>query len=69
MFLRTLFDQFLPPQVQSYIIDALKYYWKHESSDTLTLVFEEKDGRSPNDMFNATEAYLCTIISPDTKRL
>ncbi|GJR28207.1 retrotransposon protein, putative, ty1-copia subclass [Tanacetum coccineum] len=69
MFLRTLFDQFLPLQVQSYIIDGLKYYWKRESSYTLTLVFEEKDGRSPNDMFNATVAYLCTIISPDTKRL
>ncbi|GJU65063.1 AAA-ATPase-like protein [Tanacetum coccineum] len=69
MFLRTLFDQFLPPQVRSYIIDALKYYWKCESSDTLTLVFEEKDGRSPNDMFNSTKAYLCTIISPDTKRI
>ncbi|GJU65066.1 AAA+ ATPase domain-containing protein [Tanacetum coccineum] len=69
MFLHTLFDQFLPPQVRSYIIDALKYYWKRESSDTLTLVFKEKDCRSPNDMFNATEAYLSTIISPDTKRL
>ncbi|PWA74768.1 AAA+ ATPase domain-containing protein [Artemisia annua] len=69
MLLRTMFDQFLPPQVRRYVIKALKYYWEPKSSDTQTLEFEEKDGRSPNNMFNVAEAYLCTIISLDSKRL
>lgn len=68
MLFQTIFNQLVPPQLRSYIIDVVKYYWKPKTSK-LTLLFEEKDGYVPNDMFNAVEVYLSTKITPDSKRL
>ncbi|PWA51683.1 AAA+ ATPase domain-containing protein [Artemisia annua] len=68
MLFQTIFNQLVPPQLQRYIIDVVKYYWKPKTSK-LTLLFEEKDGYVPNDMFNAVEVYLATKITPDSRRL
>ncbi|XP_024974263.1 AAA-ATPase At5g17760-like [Cynara cardunculus var. scolymus] len=65
---RTIFDQFFPPQLRRYVIEAIQLYWKPKSSK-LTLIFEEKDGMTGNHVFDAAEAYLCTMISPDVDRL
>ena len=68
MLFQTIFNQIVPPQLQRYIIEVVKYYWRPKTSK-LTLLFEEKDGYVPNDMFNAVEVYLATKITPDSRRL
>ncbi|GJW68545.1 AAA+ ATPase domain-containing protein [Tanacetum coccineum] len=68
MLFQTIFNQLVPPQFRGYIIHVVKYFWKPKTSK-LTLLFEEKDGYAPNDMFNAVEVYLSTKITPDYKRL
>ncbi|GJX39639.1 AAA+ ATPase domain-containing protein [Tanacetum coccineum] len=69
MLFRTMYDQLVPTQVRSYIIDVLKCYWKPKTSDQLTLLFEERDGHGLNDMFYAVEVFLSTKITTDSKRL
>nr|GEU40989.1 AAA+ ATPase domain-containing protein [Tanacetum cinerariifolium] len=68
MLFQTIFNQLVPPQFRGYIIHVVKYFWKLKTSK-LSLLFEEKDGYAPNDMFNAVEVYLSTKITPDSKRL
>ncbi|PWA72726.1 P-loop containing nucleoside triphosphate hydrolases superfamily protein [Artemisia annua] len=70
MLFRTMYDQIVPTQVQSYLIGVVKCYWKKpKASDKLTLLFEETDGRSPNDMFYAVEDFLSNKITRDSKHL
>ncbi|PWA68470.1 P-loop containing nucleoside triphosphate hydrolases superfamily protein [Artemisia annua] len=66
---QTVFNQLVPPQLRGYIIDVVKCYWKHKTSDQLTLLFEERDRRNLNDMFYAVEVFLSTKITADSKRL
>ncbi|PWA39634.1 AAA+ ATPase domain-containing protein [Artemisia annua] len=66
---QTVFNQLVPPQLRGYIIDVVKCYWKHKTSDQLTILFEERDRRNPNDMFYAVEVFLSTKITADSKCL
>nr|XP_043639122.1 AAA-ATPase At3g50940-like [Erigeron canadensis] len=68
MLFRTMLNQLFPRQLRGYVMDAVRFYWKPKSSK-LTLVFEEKDGMTPNHMFDAAEAFICTQINPDSDRL
>ncbi|PWA70685.1 P-loop containing nucleoside triphosphate hydrolases superfamily protein [Artemisia annua] len=61
-----MFDEFLPIELRRYIIGQAV---KHFSKPKLTLVIDEEDGSSPNDMFNAAEVYLCSKFNPDSDRL
>nr|GEU38102.1 AAA+ ATPase domain-containing protein [Tanacetum cinerariifolium] len=68
MLFRTMFNQLFPRELQRYVVDAVRFYWKPKSSK-LTLVFDEKDGMVANHMYDAAEAFLCTRINPDSERL
>ncbi|XP_071696363.1 AAA-ATPase At3g50940-like isoform X1 [Rutidosis leptorrhynchoides] len=68
MLFRTMFNQLFPKELQRYVIDAVRLYWKPKSSK-LTLVFEEKDGMTTNHMFDAAESFLCSRNNPDSDRL
>ncbi|KAF5762354.1 putative AAA+ ATPase domain, ATPase, AAA-type, core, AAA-type ATPase domain-containing protein [Helianthus annuus] len=68
MLFRTMFDQLFPRELRRYIIDTFRFYWKPKSSK-LTLVFEEKDGITSNQMYDAVEAFLCSRINPESERL
>ncbi|KAK9052536.1 hypothetical protein SSX86_029165 [Deinandra increscens subsp. villosa] len=68
MLFRTMFNQLFPRELRRYAVDAVRFYWKPKSSK-LTLVFDDKDGLTPNHMFDAAEAFLCTRINPDSDRL
>ncbi|GJS62832.1 AAA+ ATPase domain-containing protein [Tanacetum coccineum] len=68
MLFQTIFHQLFPPQLQTYIIDVVKYYCKPKTSK-LTLLIEERDGYTLNDMFIAVKVYLSTKVTPDSKRL
>ncbi|GKC30044.1 AAA+ ATPase domain-containing protein [Tanacetum coccineum] len=62
MLFRAMFHQLVPPQVQTYIIDGVKYYWKPKTTSKVTLVIPHEFS---NDMFYAAEIYL-TRITPDS---
>ncbi|GJX82239.1 AAA+ ATPase domain-containing protein [Tanacetum coccineum] len=68
MLFRTMFNQLFPRELQRYVADAVRFYWKPKSSK-LTLVFNEKDGMAANHMYAAAEAFLCSRINPDSERL
>lgn len=68
MIFRTMFEQLVPLPLRNYAIDLIKHYLKPRSSE-LILLFEEKDGYNPNEMFNAAEVFLATKINRDSKRL
>ncbi|GJX82241.1 AAA+ ATPase domain-containing protein [Tanacetum coccineum] len=68
MLFRTMFNQLFPRELQRYVADAVRFYWKPKSSK-LTLVFDEKDGMVANHIYDAAEAFLCTRINPDSERL
>ncbi|GJU53044.1 hypothetical protein Tco_1226758 [Tanacetum coccineum] len=68
MLFHTMYDQLVPYQVRRYLLDVVKCYWKPKSS-MLTLLFEKKDGYTPNDMFKAVEVCLSTRITSETKRI
>lgn len=68
MIFRTMFEQIVPVQLRRYAVDVAKHYWKPSTSD-LILLFEEKDGYNPNEMFNAAQLFLSTRITRDSKRL
>ena len=61
-----MYDEFLPIELRRYIIGQAV---KHFSKPKLTLILDEEDGSSPNDMFKAAEVYLCSKFSPDSDRL
>nr|GEZ23936.1 AAA+ ATPase domain-containing protein [Tanacetum cinerariifolium] len=62
MLFRTMFDQLVSPQVRTYIIDGVKYYWKPKTTSKVTLVIPQEFS---NDMFYAAEIYF-TRVTPDS---
>ncbi|XP_071694947.1 AAA-ATPase At3g50940-like [Rutidosis leptorrhynchoides] len=70
MLFGTMFNQLFPIELQRYVVDAVRLYWKpNKTSEKLTLVFEDNDGMITNHMFDAAESFLCSRINPDSKRL
>ncbi|XP_023741085.1 AAA-ATPase At3g50940 [Lactuca sativa] len=67
MLLLTMYN-LVPTQILKYVVNAVRFYWKPKSSK-LTLLFDQRDGVSPNQMFDAAEAFLCTRMKPDSNCL
>ncbi|OVA18770.1 AAA+ ATPase domain [Macleaya cordata] len=68
MFVRSIANEFIPHQLQSYISSTLRYIFNPISS-RLTLVIEEFDGLSLNQVYEASEIFLRTKITPSIDRL
>ncbi|KAF9682257.1 hypothetical protein SADUNF_Sadunf05G0090100 [Salix dunnii] len=58
----------IPPQIRGYLLSILHYFFKPQSP-ILTLVIEESTGIARNQIYDASETYLCSKVSPKTKRL
>ncbi|GMP82430.1 hypothetical protein CsSME_00036735 [Camellia sinensis var. sinensis] len=65
---QTLTNQLIPQQLQEKILSKLGLLGNFSSSQ-VTLVIEEFNGFSKNEMFEASEMYLRTKISPSVARL
>ncbi|KAK8673243.1 hypothetical protein V6N13_111592 [Hibiscus sabdariffa] len=68
MLFRSIVNDLIPYPLRRHIWSALTYLFSF-CSDKQTIVIEQSDGIEPNHVFNASEVYLGTKISPDTKRL
>ncbi|KAE8707105.1 putative Cytochrome BC1 synthesis [Hibiscus syriacus] len=68
MLFRSIFNDLIPNPLRRHISSALSYLFRF-CSDKQTIVIEQSDGIEPNHVFNASEVYLSTKISPDTRRL
>ncbi|KAG6766773.1 hypothetical protein POTOM_027946 [Populus tomentosa] len=62
------FGHLIPRQIRDYLLSTLRYFFK-PPSPILTLVIEESTGISRNQVYDASETYLSTKVSPTTKRL
>uniref|UniRef100_A0A6M2EMM1 AAA+ ATPase domain-containing protein n=1 Tax=Populus davidiana TaxID=266767 RepID=A0A6M2EMM1_9ROSI len=58
----------IPHHIRSYLLSTLRYFFKPQSP-ILTLVLDESTGIARNQVYDASETYLCTKVSPNTKRL
>ncbi|XP_060192031.1 AAA-ATPase At5g17760-like [Lycium barbarum] len=65
MLFQTMLNQVLPRQVQDYIFSKIHHYFKPLSSSTITLVIEERDGMSSNEIYDAATTYLYNKVSPE----
>lgn len=69
MLIRSMFNDFIPPQLRTYILKAFHYIFKITSPDQLTLIVDERIGYNNNHVYEAAETYLRTIINPTIDRL
>ncbi|MBA0730798.1 hypothetical protein Golax_020309, partial [Gossypium laxum] len=68
MLFRSMANDIIPNPIRNYLVTSLGYLFKPRSR-LLTLVMEESNGMVRNQVYDASEVYLCTKISPDTERL
>ncbi|XP_010548314.1 PREDICTED: AAA-ATPase At2g18193-like [Tarenaya hassleriana] len=68
MLLRSMFYDFVPEKLRSYVSDFLHRFFTPKSND-LTIIVDENFGMSRNHVFDAAELYLRTKIGPKTERL
>ncbi|PPR88094.1 hypothetical protein GOBAR_AA32598 [Gossypium barbadense] len=68
MLFRSMANDIIPYPIRNYLVSSLGYLFKPRSQ-LLTLVIEESNGMVRNQVYDASEVYLCTKISPDTERL
>ncbi|KAL8047371.1 hypothetical protein ABFX02_08G236700 [Erythranthe guttata] len=71
MLLQTIFYQLVPRQLQHYLLNKLHTLFKQRRRrcTSATLVVEERDGISSNEIYYAAEIYLCAKIKPNFDRL
>lgn len=69
MLLQTMLYQLIPGQVRGYIWSIIKSYFSPKDSSDFNLVIEERDGISSNELYQAAELYLHTMIGPETDSL
>lgn len=60
---QTMFDQFLPNKAQQFILSAFQYCLNLQFSSSVTLLIEETNGLTRNELFEASEVYLLTKIT------
>ncbi|GFS29810.1 P-loop nucleoside triphosphate hydrolase superfamily protein [Actinidia rufa] len=63
-----LTKQLIPPKLQQIILDKLEGLMGNSSSQ-MTIIIDENNGLSQNQMFEASEVYLRTKITPSVSRL
>ncbi|KAG5535956.1 hypothetical protein RHGRI_023668 [Rhododendron griersonianum] len=68
MVIRTVSNDYLPPEFQDYLSSGLRTFFSRFSSQ-LTMVIDEFDGLVNNEIYEAAEVYLGPKISPTTRRL
>lgn len=68
MLFRSMANDLIPAPVRSYVAAGIRRLFNSQSS-LLTLIIEETNGISPNQIFEAAEIYLSTKITSDTSRL
>ncbi|KAL6222370.1 hypothetical protein ACLB2K_005762 [Fragaria x ananassa] len=68
MLFRSMANELVPQPVRGYLHSTLHYIFKIHSA-MLTLVIEESNNISRNQLYDAAEVYLCTKISLKTDRL
>ncbi|KAK6924409.1 AAA-type ATPase, N-terminal domain [Dillenia turbinata] len=62
---RTILNDLIPHQIRAYLFSTIRRYFSPKTS-LLTLIIEEENGFSRNEVYDAAETYLCTKISPKT---
>ncbi|XVF15806.1 hypothetical protein REPUB_Repub09cG0188100 [Reevesia pubescens] len=68
MLFRSMANDLIPYPIQNYLFSTFRCFFKPRSQ-ILTLVIEESNGMARNQVYDASEIYLCTRISPKTERL
>ncbi|CAN6541277.1 unnamed protein product [Malus baccata var. baccata] len=68
MLFRSMANELIPHPVRGYLLSTIRYIFKTHSPQ-LTLVIEESNGISRNQVYEAAEIYLCTMISSNTERI
>ncbi|XP_017978400.1 PREDICTED: AAA-ATPase At5g17760 isoform X3 [Theobroma cacao] len=68
MLFRSMANDLIPYPIRNYLFSTVRYFFKPRSP-ILTLVIEESNGMARNQVYDASEIYLCTRISPNTERL
>ncbi|XVE82571.1 hypothetical protein DITRI_Ditri16bG0016300 [Diplodiscus trichospermus] len=68
MLFRSMANDLIPYSVRNYLFSTLLCFFKPRS-EVLTLVIEESIGMARNEVYDASEIYLSTRISPDNERL
>ncbi|KAL0448331.1 UNVERIFIED_CONTAM: AAA-ATPase [Sesamum latifolium] len=68
MLIQTMLNQLVPRQVQQYVLNMIHLYFRPRTNNA-TIVVEERDGMSGNEVYTAAETYLCTKIRPNIERL
>ncbi|KAM0974998.1 hypothetical protein ACFX2C_018093 [Malus domestica] len=68
MLFRSMANELIPHPVRGYLLSTIRYIFKTHSPQ-LTLVIEESNGISRNQVYEAAEIYLCTKISSNTERI
>lgn len=67
MLFRSLVNDIIPPSVRSYIQSLLAYLFTFPSSQ-ITIIIDEQNGMTRNQVYDSAEIYLSTKISPATER-
>ncbi|KAJ9172744.1 hypothetical protein P3X46_015954 [Hevea brasiliensis] len=68
MLFRSMVNEIIPYPIRSYLFSTFRFFFKPRSS-LLTLVIDESTGIARNLVYDASETYLCTKVSPNTERL
>ncbi|XP_076887817.1 AAA-ATPase At3g50940-like [Bidens hawaiensis] len=68
MVARSVARDYLPPELQDYFYFGFRNFI-NKLSRQLTLIIYEYDGFRENEIYNATQIYLSTRVSPDIQRL
>ncbi|KAK3026993.1 hypothetical protein RJ639_041754, partial [Escallonia herrerae] len=67
MLIRSLAKEFLPKELRRLLFDKI-YKFFARFNNQITLVIKERDGLNGNQLFEAAEAHLGTLVDPSTKR-
>jgi chaperone BCS1 len=68
MLFRSMANELIPYPIRTFIFTTIRSLFSSNSIQ-LTLIFDESTGMARNQVFEASEVYLCTKISPNTERL
>ncbi|XP_050229421.1 AAA-ATPase At2g18193-like [Mercurialis annua] len=67
--LKTAYSQIIPRRLQDYVISKLKNYFSYKPSYTHFIIYETWDGQGRNELYDASQAYVSTIIGPKNQKL
>ncbi|OMO60450.1 ATPase, AAA-type, core [Corchorus capsularis] len=62
-------SQLIPTQLQDFLLSKLGGLYSNRSSQMMNLLIDESDGYSMNELYEASEIYLQTKITPSMERL